>query len=440
MRIAMRPSVRRAAAAAGVVVIVLASAAALFAVSVGAGRWSAEERAILRSLSLTSLGPLPADPSNRVADDSAAARFGQQLFFDTRLSSTGTVACATCHLPDRDFQDDRPLGVGVGVAGRRTMPIAGTAHSAWQFWDGRADSQWAQALGPLESPVEHGGDRTQYAHLIAAAYRSEYEGVFGRLPDLGGLPRHAGPVPDSARAAAWRTVTAVRQEDITRIYANIGKAIAAYERRIRFTPSRFDRYVDAELAGRTHTPESALTRDEESGLRLFIGKASCVNCHNGSLFTDNQFHNTGVGLPSVSLPYDSGRAVGVRQAVAGEFSCTSRYSDARADDCQELRFTVTEGEELVRAYKTPTLRNVADRAPYMHAGQLASLSDVIAHYDRAPAAPAGHSELKSLKLSATERRQIEAFLRTLTSPLDAPLPKSTHQKETTDAVRRTSPR
>jgi cytochrome c peroxidase len=405
---------------AGTLALLLASAAALYARGDADGRWSEAERATLRSLSLASLGPLPADPSNRVADDTAAARLGHRLFFDARLSGTGTVSCASCHLPERDFQDGKPLGEGVGVAARRTMPIAGTAHGAWQFWDGRADSQWAQALGPLESAVEHGGDRTRYAHLVATAHRDEYEAVFGPLPELAGLPRHAGPVADTARAAAWRRIAPARRDDVTRVYANIGKAIAAYERRIGFAPSRFDRYVEAELAGRAHTSASALSRDEEAGLRLFIGKASCVNCHNGPLLTDQHFHNTGVPLPATALPPDSGRIVGVREALASEFRCTGKYSDASADDCEELRFAATEGEELVRAYKTPSLRNVAQRAPFMHAGQHATLDDVIAHYDAAPRAPFGHSELKPLRLSAAERRQIAAFLHTLTGPLAAP--------------------
>ena len=125
-------------------------------------------------------------------------------------------------------------------------------------------------------------------------------------------------------------------------------------------------------------------------------------------------------LPATALPPDSGRITGVRQALAAEFRCTSRYSDAGPDDCEELRFAATEGEELVRAYKTPSLRNVANRAPFMHAGQLATLDDVLRHYDAAPAAPFGHSELKPLRLSAAERRQLAAFLHTLTSPLVAP--------------------
>jgi cytochrome c peroxidase len=405
---------------ASLLALVLVSTASVYALcSTGTG-WTAQEREQLRSLSLSSLEPLPPDPSNRYGDDSAAAALGHRLFFDTRLSGTGTVSCASCHMPDKEFQDGRPLAQGVATAARRTMPVAGMAHSPWQFWDGRADSQWSQALGPLESAVEHGGDRTQYAHVVAGEYRGEYEAVFGRLPELAGLPTHAGPVADTAHAAAWMHIPAVRRDDISRVYANIGKAIAAYERRLELGPSRFDRYVVAELAGKPHTGESAFSRDEEEGLRLFIGKANCANCHNGALLTDNHFHNTGVPFSATALPTDSGRATGVRQALTGEFNCQSRYSDAKADDCQELRFAVTEGEELVRAYKTPSLRHVANRAPYMHAGQIASLSEVLSHYNTAPAAPLGHSELEPLRLSPVELRQLEAFLGTLSGPIDAP--------------------
>jgi cytochrome c peroxidase len=394
-------------------------AAARVVRTAGSG-WTKEERDMLRSLSLASLAPLAPDPSNRFSDDTAATRLGQHLFFDTRLSANGKVSCASCHVPQQDFQDGRKLGVGVGTAGRRTMPIAGTAHSPWQFWDGRADSQWGQALGPLESPAEHGGDRVQYAHVIAAEYRAAYESVFGRVPDVRGLPERAGPVPDSARAGAWARIAPARQEEISRVYANIGKAIAAYERKIELAPARFDRFVDTELAGRQHTAESAFSEDERAGLKLFVGKANCATCHNGALFTDNHFHNTGVPQATSGVQNDSGRVVGVRGVMAAEFNCLSKYSDAKPEACDELRFAVTEGPELVRAFKTPSLRNVAARAPYMHAGQFASLGAVLAHYDRAAAAPAGKSELKPLRLSATELRQLEAFLHTLTGPLATP--------------------
>ena len=404
---------------ASLVALILLLSTPLRAVPHTTARWSPKERALLRSLSVRSLGEVPRDPSNRFADDSMAASFGQSLFFDTRLSRTGTVSCATCHMPDKNFQDGRPVGRGVAEGSRRTMPIAGTARGAWFFWDGRTDSQWEQALGPLENPVEHGGDRTQYVRLIAKAYRARYESIFGRLPSVAGLPAHAGPVEDTAAATTWARLSAERRDDVSRVYANIGKAIAAYERRIDFAPARFDRYVDAQLGDDSGSAASTFTPDEEAGLRLFIGKANCVNCHNGPSFSDGHFHNTGVALSTSAAP-DSGRASGIAKALAGEFSCTSRYSDATAEDCAELRFAVVEGPELVRAYKPPSLRNVTDRAPYMHAGQLASLTDVLEHYSTAPRAPFGHSELKPLHLSLTERRQIIAFLGTLTGPLSAP--------------------
>jgi cytochrome c peroxidase len=399
-----------------------AGLAALAAVTIGTVRqrratWTAEELATLRSLSLRSLEPLGPDASNRYASDRQAAALGRDLFFDTRLSGNGKVSCATCHVAAQDFQDGKPLADGVGRTARRTMPVAGTAHSPWLFWDGRTDSQWAQALGPLESAVEHGGSRAQYAHVIAEQYRGRYEAVFGSLPNLTSIPRHAGPVADSVSRAAWMRMPAEAQEQISRVYANIGKAIAAYERQIEPGLARFDRYVDAEVAGRRHTADDGLTTDEAAGLRLFIGRARCVNCHNGARLTDDHFHNTGVPASTVGLPADSGRAVGARQVMASEFNCTSRYSDARPEECDELRFAVTSGPELVRAYKTPSLRNVVSRAPYMHAGQLATLDAVIAHYAAAPAAPFGRSELVPVRLSPNERRQLAAFLGTLSGPI-----------------------
>ena len=407
-------------AIAGLIGSTLVSVAAAHGAQATGSGWTAAERVTLRSLSLTSLEPLPRDPSNRFGDDPRAAALGRQLFFDARLSGNGRVSCATCHIPEKDLQDGTPLAHGVGTTARRTMPIAGTAHNAWFFWDGRTDRQWAQALGPLESAVEHGGTRAQYAHVIAQHYRTEYEDIFGALPPLAQLPRNAGPVADTASRAAWQRLPSTERDEISRVYANIGKAIAAFERRLEFAPSRFDRYVDAELAGRPHDSTSVLSRNEEAGLRLFIGKGNCVNCHNGPLFTDNHFHNTGVPAPKLGLPIDSGRAVGVRQAIAGEFSCVSRYSDAKSDECEELTFAVTDGNELVRAYKTPSLRNVAARAPYMHAGQFASLDEVLAHYNGAPAAPFGKTELRALRLSPAELSQLAAFLKLLTTPVAAP--------------------
>jgi cytochrome c peroxidase len=353
----------------------------------GADRWTGEEMAQLSSMSLRELGPPPADPTNRVADDPRAAEFGRTLFFDTRLSANGQVSCATCHIPEREFQDGTPLAKGVGVTNRRTMPIAGMAHSPFLFWDGRKDSLWAQALGPLESPVEHGGSREQYARVIAAHYGHEYEAIFGAMPLLS------------------------THDEATSVFVNMGKAIAAYERTIEFAPSRFDRYLDA-LTDTGRAPQGVLSADEVAGLRLFVGKASCVNCHNGPLLTNNEFHNTGVPVRT-GLPAEKGRLAGADAVLRDEFNCRSRWSDSRSK-CAELEFLITGDHVLERAFKVPSLRNVAERAPYMHAGQFSTLSAVVDHYNRAPKAPAGHSELEPLRLSAQERRQIEAFLRSLT--------------------------
>ncbi|MBK6792265.1 MAG: hypothetical protein IPG80_06925 [Anaerolineales bacterium] len=384
--------------------------------------WTDTELTTLRTLWIGSLPPLTPDPSNQYGDDARAAEFGKQLFFDTRFSSNGEVACATCHIPEKGFQDGLPLAQGVGTTNRRAMPIAGTAYSPWMFWDGRKDSQWAQALGPLESPVEHGGSRTQYAHLIDENYRSEYEAIFGELPDLSDrtrFPEAAGPVDDPTVRAAWEAMSPADQKTVTQIYVNMGKAIAAYERLIMPGESRFDIYVQAALENDKKTMNSTLTTEELEGLRLFIGEANCTRCHNDPLFTDNSFHNTGV--PAVeNLPEDTGRTQGAQKVLTDEFNCLSSYSDAKPDQCSELNFMVAEGEELERAFKVPSLRNVTSRAPYMHAGQFTTLEAVLNHYNTAPAAPTGHSELEVLNLSERQIKSIIAFLYTLNSDISAP--------------------
>jgi cytochrome c peroxidase len=384
----------------------------------GPTRWSEEELSSLQRLWIGSLEPLPADPSNRFADDPNAAALGHKLFFDTRFSSNGGVACSTCHLPDRQFQDGTPLGHGIGTTDRRTMTVIGTAYSPWLFWDGRKDSLWAQALGPLENPVEHGGNRTFYAHLIGQYYAEEYEVLFGALPDLADLPRNAGPVEDLEAAAKWDSISPEDRVAVTRIYVNIGKSIAAYERLLNPGEARFDRYVEAILNNDFQTAASILSPDEIAGLKLFIGRANCTDCHNGPLFTNNDFHNTGVSAV-VGLPDDFGRAKGVLQVLEDEFNCLSVYSDASPEECLELRFLVAEGHALERQFKPPSLRNVFDRGPFMHAGQFSTLEEVLGHYNNAPEAPAGHSELEALNLSEKQVEQIIAFLRTLESPVYA---------------------
>ena len=404
---------------ATVFLFALIATASLAEAAAFADRWSAADIELLCSLSLAELEPLPADPTNRVADDPRAVELGRRFFFDPRFSANGLVSCATCHLPERDFQDSRPLSVGMGTTNRRAMPIAGTAHGPFLFWDGRKDSQWAQALGPLESPVEHGGTRAQYAHVIAENYRADYEQIFGPLPGLNAIPRTAGPVAEPKAAQAWLDLSETERDAVTAVFVNLGKAIAAYERRIEPGQSRFDTYVDSVVrTGRV--PAGVLTSDEVSGLRLFTGKANCLQCHNGPLFTNGDFHNTGI-FANPALPPDRGRMTGSWQVLADEFNRHSKWSDA-AGQASELDFLQAGVPEQERAFKVPSLRNVAERAPYMHAGQMPTLRDVLRHYNQAPAAPSGRTELRALKLSDRELLQIEAFLRTLSGPVRAPAP------------------
>jgi cytochrome c peroxidase len=359
---------------------------AVFAAA-GGSRWNDADLEQVRDLWIGSLETMPSDPSNRYADDRRAAELGRKLFFDTRFSSNGEVSCATYHKPERQFQDGTALAKGVGTTNRRTMPIAGVAYAPFLFWDGRKDSMWAQALGPLESAVEHGGNRSQYASLMATHYRGEYEAVFCTMPELSNA------------------------DAITQVFVNMGKAIAAYERRIAFQPAPFDRYAERLLADRRE-PRGIIDADAVAGLKLFIGKARCSQCHNGPLLTNNEFHNT--GIPAIAtLPEDLGRLNGSKSVLGDEFNCRSRWSDAPANACTELDVMPVASHEQERAFKVPSLRDVADRAPYMHAGQLATLGDVLAHYNAAPAAPKGHSELEPLNLDARELKQLEAFLRTL---------------------------
>ena len=346
-----------------------------------------------------------------MSDSAAAAALGKALFFDTRLSANGAISCASCHHPDRQFQDGLPVGKGMSLGNRRTMPIEGAVYIPFLFWDGRKDSLWSQALGPLENPAEHGADRSMVVRLTLAAYKEEYEALFGPAPDLSGAPDHAMPNGKGDLALAWTAMSPKLQQDIDRAYANIGKSIAAFERTLGPKPTRFDAFADALRQGKSDVAQSILTPTERAGLKLFVGKATCVSCHNGPLLTDNAFHN--LGLPGATPDSDAGRSAAVAILKADPFNCLGEFSDAGPGDCSELRFMETNSLDLVGGFRSPSLRGVALRAPYMHAGQFATLSHVIAHYSKAPEAGFGTSELKPLGLTQEEVAAIESFLQTL---------------------------
>ncbi|WP_244487719.1 cytochrome c peroxidase [Aminobacter sp. DSM 101952] len=370
------------------------------------------EKRTIALMSLSALAPLPPDPTNRFADDPGAAALGATLFFDTGMSRDGNVACGTCHKIDRQFQDDLPRGIGVAETNRRTMPLAGVARDPFFFWDGRRDSLWSQALVPLENPLEHAGTRTSYAHYIKRRFGERYERIFRPLPDLTGLPANAGPFGAPSERAAWASMTEQQRDGVDLVFADIGKAMAAFERSLVHMPTRFDRFADALARGTAPAGDAALSEEEEAGLRLFIGKASCSTCHTGPRFTDNHFHNTGVS-PVAGLPVDRGRIAVVDEVRADPFNCLGKFRDGDEEACGELRFMQKSSPELVRAYKTPSLRGVAGRAPYMHAGQFATLEQVVDHYAKAAASIEGETEIHPLQLSDRERAALVAFLKTL---------------------------
>ncbi|WP_026075624.1 cytochrome-c peroxidase [Noviherbaspirillum massiliense] len=377
--------------------------------------WDAEEIAVLSSMRLRELPPAPNDPSNAYEASPAAVSLGQRIFSDRRFSSNGAVSCASCHQPGKQFQDGLPLGLGVATGARRTMPVVAAGHSPFLFWDGRKDSLWSQALGPLEDPAEHGGNRLAYAHLLKAHYRAEYESIFGAMPDLSRMPKAASPLGTPAQQLAWSTMSEDARREVSRVFANMGKALAAYQKTLEYGESRMDRYIEG-VVRRDAEASRILNAVEKNGLRIFIGKGQCITCHNGPLLTDQHFHNTGIAPREAGQP-DHGRLAAIAKVRSDEFNCLGRFSDARPEQCEELRFLAADDHATEGAFKTPSLRNVALRAPYMHAGQLATLADVVRHYSKAPAAATGHSELKPVQLSEAEVRDLVAFLGTLSGPV-----------------------
>ena len=388
-----------------------------------AHRWTDGERGLIASLSIDRLPPLPPDLSNAVGDDPAAVALGHALFFDSGLSPDGTVACASCHQPELYFTDGKMrANVRDADTPRHTPSIAGIAYSDWFYWDGRKDSQWAQALAPQEASLEHGGNRTAHARYVLDNFRSQYEALFGPAPDLSDttrFPLDAAPVEDGPLGTAWEGMTEADQGTVNRVFANIGKSIAAYSRRILPGRSRFDDYAAAALADDRSRLAELFSEEEAEGLRLFIGDGQCTDCHNGPLLTNGTFHNIGLPLPE-GHKFDQGRLLGTLQVVVDEFNCLGDYSDASEKECVELRFIKLDGEELVGAFKVPSLRNAANTAPYMHNGIFADLDAVIRHYNHAPPAFPGHSDLVPLALTVGQSEALKAFLLTLSAPVDAP--------------------
>ncbi len=367
------------------------------------------------------LGPPPPDPSNRFAEDPAAARLGQSLFFDARFSANNDVSCATCHIPGLGFANGAQRGTGTGgqLTTRHVPTLLNNAYNRWFFWDGRADSAWSQATQPLENPIEHGADRLQIAHLASHTpeIRAAYERVFGSMPDLSDrtrFPEHAAPTPDvSPRARAWRSMSVADQHAVDRVFTNLTKAISAYEREIVSRDSAFDRFA-ANIG--SHESASAIPESAQRGLRLFVGRGNCRLCHSGPNFSDGEFHDT--ALPRSGGLRDTGRWGGTRRLLMDPFNSGGTFSDGVRP---VLRF-VAPRQDSSGAFKTPTLRGVARTGPYMHTGQFKTLREVLNFYSTRENIPRTHGEqgiIRRLDFTESELDDLEAFLESLTG---RPLP------------------
>lgn len=390
--------------------------------------WSDQHIAMLKTLWIEYKKP-EIDRSNAVVTNPIAISLGHKIFFDARFSENGKIACSSCHQPQKFFADGLDTGEGIKKVTRNTPTIVGASRNTWFFHDGRNDSLWSQALGPLENSLEHGGNRNQFAHIIYSdsVLREEYAQIFGSIPDISDhsrFPKNAGPVKDKAIHQLWKKMSENDREIITTIFVNIGKVIAAYETQLQPAPSRFDNYVKALLKNDSATMQEQLSETEIQGLALFIGKGKCTTCHSGPMFTDKSFHNISV-QPRIPKKYDWGRYVGAQQVVKNPFNCRSKYNDTPSakneKKCDELEYMVMDRHETFGAMKTPSLRNVSRTAPYMHAGQYKTLRDVLKHYNDPPDLTNRQSALfLDIELNEEELEQLESFLIALDSAIDTP--------------------
>lgn len=396
-----------------------------------APEWTA--RQIRRIRRLSPMPPLPADPTNRFADHPGAVALGQALFFDRRLAGPGAgerdLSCAGCHDPRSDFDDGKPIAEAVGTMTRHTPSLWNVGHQRWFFWDGRTDTLWSQPLDPIEAANEMASSRGRVIRLLRddARLRTQYENIFGGLPPslLGDdLPADARPVPGDAthaHARAWQALTKQQQGDMNRCFANVGKALAAYMRRLDRGNSPFDRFVATLEQPDAPTPHLSL--GAQRGLALFVGRGNCLSCHGGTRLTDDEFHDTGVAPLHETLPADAGRYAGIAALQKNPFRAAGEFSDDRTGAIAKRAQHIKQTPQNYGRFKTPSLRNVALTAPYMHQGQLPTLEAVVRFYStREGARPPGHHEeqiLQPLHLTDREIADLVAFLHSLTGTAPA---------------------
>jgi len=337
------------------------------------------------------LPPVPVPADNPQTPEKIA--LGDKLYHDERFSSTGDVSCATCHDKEKAFTDT-PLRVSEGIeklTGTRNAPtVINSAYFTTQFWDGRSPDLEDQALHPFTNPVEHGlADHEPILEICRTdpEYVEAFQEVFGKTGDR------------------------VTMDEVT-------AAIAAFERTVVAGDSPFDRYF---YGGE----EGALTAQQKRGFDVFVNEGRCVSCHvieqTQALFTDNLFHNIGVGINDIQAEVP-GLAHEFLQAEATLSEVDVQVlTDARTSELG--RFAVTRDLGALGAFKTPTLRNIAVTAPYMHDGSLATLRDVVVHYNNGGVTVDGDpvndflsGGIRPLDLMDGQIDDLVAFMEALTSP------------------------
>lgn len=276
-------------------------------------------------------------------------KLGKRLYFEKALSIDNTLSCASCHMPEKGFADPNQFSVGVKgqKGGRQAPPILNRVFSRKQFWDGRAASLEEQALGPMMNPIEMG--------------HPDVKSVINRLEkDPGYVAAFKQAFPDQGGAV----------NDVT-----ISRAIASFERTIMSGNSPYDRYTQL-------NDKTALSAAAERGYHLFLGKANCASCHVGFNFTDESYHNLGVG------------------------------TDAKKQDLGRYAISKLDGHQ--GAFKTPTLREIANTAPYMSDGSLKTLEEVVEYYNKGCRNNKWLSaKIKPLGLTAQEKQDLVEFLKAL---------------------------
>lgn len=385
-----------------------------------------DEYAVLSTFTITNDTPIPASPSNRYAEDDKAAALGQNLFFDKRFSIAGafgqpelpehSMSCHRCHDLEHGGADTISPGPTTFKLRRNTPTVFNTAFLGDQFnhWGGQFTALWSipYTASGASSPL-------RIAHKMKELYEVEYEDIFGPLPDLSDPDRFPPVgVPEDPEDL----------DAMNRVVANAGKAVEAFMRRLIDRDSPFDRYIAGDA--------DAMSASAVRGAKLFIGKASCNECHSGPTFSDFQFHN--IGVPSyvpIMNQLDYGRA-GTWDFVRNwQYNSHGPYSDDRVwGEKQLAKLGTLPTEEVIEscdeiaecgAFKTPSLRSVAKTGPYMHTGNLVSLWDVVEFYTESagtdrhagPRDPA----IAPLRLDDEEIGDLVSFLESLSGTLPADL-------------------